>query len=281
MFAFVHCSVRSHQNHAGECQVSSIWEGRKSSNLDLSIRFCTMYGFRQGEKHEEISNGRGVFPTKARLRVTFHSRNALGPGFETHCETHGRDHSEGARRGPWFANRCPDLLERQWACRGARSHWASTLALEWSQRGLPIDPKAIHWPWLTHGKHSRKGSTFTSSKKERGVVFQSNLLGPSFNKSKPIPNKALLGAGRCPGGSSPQRLTLEALCLQEGSCFVVGGGGFHLGVWGCGCVRQKLRLRLQPFTTVGNRRQRRRKALHNGERTWNGPESVSSWFASL
>ena len=33
------------------------------------------------------------------------------------------------------------------------------------------------------------------------------------------------------------------------------GSRFTLGVWGWGCVRQKLRLRPQAFATVGNRRQ--------------------------
>ena len=61
---------------------------------------------------------------------------------------------------------------------------------------------------------------------------------------------------------------------SEGSRFTC------MGVWGWGCVRQVLRLRLQPSATVGNRLRWRRKALHSGERVWRGPETVSNWVVS-
>ena len=53
------------------------------------------------------------------------------------------------------------------------------------------------------------------------------------------------------------------------------GSRFTLGVWGQGCVRQKLSLCPQAFATVRNRLRVRRKALHIGECIWSGFESVS------
>ena len=56
------------------------------------------------------------------------------------------------------------------------------------------------------------------------------------------------------------------------------GSRFTLGVWGWGCVRQKLRLCPQPFATVGNCPWWRREALLMRECDWSGAESMSSWL---
>ena len=58
------------------------------------------------------------------------------------------------------------------------------------------------------------------------------------------------------------------------------GSRLTLGVWGWGCVRQKLRLGPQLSATVRNRLRVRRKALHSGECTWSGTEFSDLWRRS-